>query len=122
MESVANKSGTQPQETVDSIAADTSLVNVPTPPVCSVTTTDVDKRMQKLIQSVAEIGINLPWQDKSKLYSLLCEYHDSFVLEDGERGETGLVQMKIDTGHAIPKRQSVQRTPFAAREEIAKQL
>ena len=30
--------------------------------------------------------------------------------------------MEIDTGEAQPKHQSVQRTPFAARQEIAKQL
>jgi len=43
-------------------------------------------------------------------------------LEDDERGETDVVMMEIDTGEAQPKRQSVQRTPFAARQEIAKQL
>ena len=90
--------------------------------VCSVETTDMEKRKQKLIQSVAEIGVNLPWQDKGKLYSLLCEYNNVFVLEEGERGETGLIQMKIDTGDAMPKRQPVRRTPFAARQEIATQL
>ena len=59
---------------------------------------------------------------KSKLYSLLCDYHDVFVLEEGERGETGLIQMNIDTGDATPRRQPVRRTPFAARQEIATQL
>jgi len=53
------------------------------------------------------------------LYSLLCEYHNAFALEDGERGETDVVMMEIE---AQPKRQSVRHTPFAARQEIAKQL
>ena len=90
--------------------------------VYSVETTDLEARKQKLLQSVAEIGVNLLQQDKNKLFSLLCEYHDVFVPEEGERGETGLVQMKIDTGDAIPKRQPVRCTPFAARQEIATQL
>ena len=49
-------------------------------------------------------------------------YHKVFSLEDGERGETDLVEFKIDTGDAIPKRQAVRRIPFAARQEITDQL
>ena len=45
-----------------------------------------------------------------------------FVLEEGERGETGLIHMNIDTGDATPRRQPVKRTSFAARQEIATQL
>ena len=74
------------------------------------------------MQSIAEAGVGLPWQDRSKLLSLLCEFHSVFVLEDGERGETGVVQMKINTDDALPKRHPVRRTPFAARQEIARQL
>ena len=33
-----------------------------------------------------------------------------------------MVQMKIDTGDSEPKRQPAPRTPFAARQEIARQL
>ena len=90
--------------------------------VYSVETVDLEARKQKLMQSVAEVGINLSQQDRNELYSSLCEYHDVFVLEEGERGETALVQMEIDTGDARPKRQPVRRTPFAARQEIARQL
>ena len=49
-------------------------------------------------------------------------YHEVFSLEDGKRGETDLVEFKIDTGGAIPKRQAVRRIPFAARQEITDQL
>ena len=56
------------------------------------------------------------------LLGLLEEYHDVFSLEDGERGETDLVQFHIDTGEAIPHRQPVRRAPFAVRQKIAKQL
>ena len=37
------------------------------------------------------------------LMSLLEEYHDMFSLEDGERGETDIVELRIDTGDAHPK-------------------
>jgi len=56
------------------------------------------------------------------LLFLLCDHHAVFALDEGERGETGLIQMEIDTGNAAPKRQAVHRTPFAARQEIARQL
>ena len=59
--------------------------------VYSVETLDLEAHKQKLIQSVAEAGINLSQQDRTKLYSSLCEYHDVFVLEEGEQGETALV-------------------------------
>ena len=45
----------------------------------------------------------LPWQDKSKLQALVCKHHSVFALEDGERGETGMVQMEINTGIQNPK-------------------
>ena len=71
---------------------------------------------------MAEIGVELPWQDKSKLYSLMCKYHDVFALGDRERGETDLIQLEIDTGNAPPNRQHPRRMPFSGRNEIAKQL
>ena len=53
---------------------------------------------------------------------LLCEYHEAFCLEEGERGETSLVELEIDTGSAVPKRQRVRQMPYAVRTEVAKQL
>ena len=119
-----------PEGTCLGMASEVKLI-MPTPScaepltpakVENVTSTDTSDRQQKLTQSIAEIGADLPWQDKSTLCSLLCEYHDVFALENGERGETDIVRMEINTGEAQPKRQSVRRTPFAARQEIAKQL
>ena len=54
----------------------------------NVTSADTSDCQWKLTQSIAEIGAELPWKDKSSLYSLLCKYHDAFVLENGKRGET----------------------------------
>ena len=108
---------------VNLIVPTTSSTNSSTPARAgNVISTSLSDRQRKLTRSVAEIGAELPWQDKSTLYSLLCEYHNVFALEDGEMGETDVVMMEIDTGEAQPKRQSVRRTPFAARQEIAKQL
>jgi len=88
------------------------------PSVRIVQASNVEIRKRKLQESVAEIGVSLPWQEKTKL-SLLCDHHNHFALDDEERGETG---MEIDTGTAAPKRQAVCHTPFAARQEIARQL
>ena len=91
-------------------------------PVQVVTTVDREEsRKRKLMGSVAEMGTELPWQDKSKLH-LLCKHHSVFALEEGERGEIGMVQLKIDTGDSELKRQPARRTPFAARQEIPRQL
>ena len=48
--------------------------------------------------------------------------HQAFSLEEGERGETALVQLEIDTGDAAPRQQRPRRIPFALREEVSKQL
>ena len=70
---------------------------------------------------LANEGSTLKPQEKC-LLRLLQEFHQAFVLDDGERGETDLISMEIDTGNAVPKRQPTRRTPFAAREEISRQL
>ena len=50
------------------------------------------------------------------------EYHDIFSLEEDERGETDLIEFEIDFSDEAPRKHSVRRTPFAARQEIANQL
>ena len=98
------------------------------PKECSITslrvakTSDEETHKRKLQESVAEIGATLPWQEKAKFLSLLCDHHDLFALDEGERGETRLIQLEIDTGSAAPKCQAVRRTPFAARQGITRQL
>ena len=62
----------------------------------AVTFDDICKRKRDLISLVAEIGKELPWQDRSKLQELLCEHHNVFAIEDGERGETDMIQMEIN--------------------------
>ena len=53
---------------------------------------------------------------------LLADYHDIFSLNDDERGETDLVEFKIDTGDVSPMKQAARRILFVARQEIARQL
>lgn len=63
-----------------------------------------------------------PEPGQSELTKLLEERHGAFSLEEGERGETSLVEMEIDTGDASPRRQRLRRMPFAVRAEVTKQL
>lgn len=50
------------------------------------------------------------------------EYHKAFCLEEGECGETSLVELEIDTGSAVLKQQRVRRMPYAVQTKVAKQL
>ena len=65
---------------------------------------------------------DLPENEKMALLNFLLDRHHAFCLEEGERGETDLVQMKIDTGNAHPKRLPARRMPPVVRQEIARQL
>lgn len=77
-------------------------------------------RKEKL-ESVLEEP-DLPQREKMELPKFLTDHHDTFSLEEGERGETTLVQMEINTGDALPKKQQVRRMPPAVRQEVVKQL
>lgn len=50
------------------------------------------------------------------------ELLNSAQTHPGERGETDLLQMHIDTDGAIPVKQTPTRMPFAVRQEVARQL
>ena len=65
---------------------------------------------------------NLSHHERETLFKFLIEHHDVFSLDEGERGETDLIQMEIDTGTATPKKQPARRLPFAVRQEVARQL
>lgn len=80
----------------------------------------VQKRKQKLEAALGELDI--PQQEKETLLSFLMNYHHAFSLEEGERGETDLVMMEIDTGDARPRKQTVHRMSPAVRQEISRQL
>ena len=65
---------------------------------------------------------DLPADEQETLMEFLAAHHHVFCLEEGDRGETDLFHMEIDTGNAHPKRQAPRRMPFAVREEVARQL
>ena len=90
--------------------------------VKTVTTADSDSRKSKLAEILQDKGTELKWQDRSKLHCLLFEHHDTFKLEEEEHGKMNLLQMEIDTGDEEPKSQPAHRMPFAARQEVARQL
>ena len=66
--------------------------------------------------------LNLGEEHKKSFCEFLMQHHLAFSLEDGERGETDLLQLEIDTGEALPKKQRLRRMPFPVREEVSKQL
>ena len=53
---------------------------------------------------------------------LLRKYNNVFSLEDGERGETDMTEVHIETGEATRRRQPIRRIPQAVRQEVARQL
>ena len=81
--------------------------------VMSVEQEQVCKR--KLMKQLEEPHLLEP--EKSQLCEFLADHHEAFSLEEGERGETDLIQMEIDIGSAPPKRQPVRRMPFAVRDK-----
>ena len=80
----------------------------------------IEERKRALLEVLGEF--DLPSDERDQMLALLCEYHYVFALEDGECGETDLLQFEIDTGNAVPNRQHPRRMPFLVREEVAKQL
>ena len=56
----------------------------------------------------------VPPDELQQLKDFLIDHHDVFSLEEGERGETGIVQLEIDTGDAPPQRQPPRRMPFVS--------
>ena len=78
-------------------------------------------RGQKLLEVLKESPL-LSEEQRSAFHSFLAGFHDVFSLGDGERGETSLTEMSIDTGDSTPKRIPARRMPLAVRREVSKQL
>ena len=67
---------------------------------------------------------DLPPTEKMALLELdfVAEHQHAFCLEEGERGETDMIQMEIDTGDARPRRQPARRMPPLVQREVSQQL
>ena len=108
---------------------DTANAGLPTEPQlihsCEVakidTSPDPTSRKTKLLEAIGKSEL-LSEEQADCLQNFLMDHHQAFSLEPGERGETDMVQMEVDTGDAAPRRQPARRMPFAVRQEVGKQL
>ena len=76
---------------------------------------------KKKLMDLLEIP-RMPLADLLQLQEFVTDNHNVFSLEDGERRETDLVSMNIDTEGAPPRKQVPRRMPFIVHQEVAKQL
>ena len=81
----------------------------------------VQERQQRLLQLLPKIQTLKPSQT-DRLHNLITSNHGTFSLDKHERGETDLLQFKVDTGDARPKKLPARRMPLAVRDEVAHQL
>jgi len=65
---------------------------------------------------------DLSMEDMDRLLIMMEQYYVVFSLEDGEQGETSLVEFCKDTGESVPIKQAACRVPFSTRQEIVTQL
>ena len=61
----------------------------------------------------------LSLEQTQELHVLLEEFHDTFSLDENERGETDLAEMEIQTGDASPRKVPARRMPLAVRQEVS---
>ena len=79
-----------------------------------------EPRKRKLLGMVKKLS--LLGEQEGEFNSFLAGFHDVFSLEEGERGETDLTEMVIDTGDSPPRRVPARRMPLAVRRKVSKQL
>ena len=84
--------------------------------------TQIKERRAKLLEALQLKSAHVPHSDAERLCTFLGDNHDIFSLEPGERGDTSLFTMEINTGDASPLKQPPRRMPFMVHEEVAKQL
>ena len=91
-------------------ASETTIVSAPalsqvgasvTDSVKKVTIQNDSERKTKLLKMIGKP--DLPQSQSTQLMNFLADHHDVFSLEEGERGETDLVQLEIDTDYSPPK-------------------
>jgi hypothetical protein len=89
--------------------------------VRKISSEQIDRRKKQLLTMLAG-DLKLPSEEKEFFCEFLAEDHAAFCLEEGEQGETSLVQLHTDTGNVPPCKQAPRRTPFVVRQEIEKQV
>ena len=88
---------------------------------CQVSTV-VSEDHKARLREMLDVSRLLNKEQDELLKNFLVDHHEAYSIDPGERGETDLLQMDINTGDASPRRQPVRRMPFAVREEVAQQL
>ena len=63
---------------------------------------DANQRIPKLLATVKKSEL-IDEMQTAEFETFLGQYHDVFSLEDGERGETDLTEMVIETGDSPPQ-------------------
>ena len=110
---------------VDPLRTGTGDSPAPDLPSCEIVRVDTSQdpaaRKRRLLGTVGRPEL-LNDEQTACFEEFLAQHLQAFSLDPDERGETDLVQIKIDTGDASPKRLPVRRMPFAVRQEVAKQL
>ena len=86
--------------------------------VTQVDTATEEERRTKMVNLYKD-SLEIPESDKEKFCTFLANHHTAFSLAEGERGETSLIQIHIDTGEAPPQKQAPRRT---VRAEVNKQV
>ena len=82
---------------------------------------DANQRIPKLLATVKKSEL-IDELQTAEFETFLGQYHDVFSLEGGERGETDLTEMVIETGDSPPRKVPARRMPLAVRQEVARQL
>ena len=69
--------------------------------VFAIVTDDSDNsdRKRRLARALAKVGPTLMWQQKDSLCQLLLAQHQGFALDEGERGNTDIIQMYQEGCH-----------------------
>ena len=92
----------------------------PGPVIRRLSSSQDDERGKKLLDVVQLQGV--PELNAEQLRTFLANNHNVFSLQPGERGDTSLVTMAIDTADEPPQKQPPRRMAFKVREEVARQL
>ena len=83
---------------------------------------DTHRRVPEHLQCMLPSNGELDSEQLARVEDLLIEYEDIFIGPQGKVGYTDLVEHKIDTGDAAPKRSTWFRKSFAERDAIEKEV
>jgi hypothetical protein len=80
--------------------------------------TCMSEKKQQILWEMAQQVQDITSQQKCQLYELLRNYSDIFAIDDKDLGHTNVLRHSINTGEAIPIRQSPRRLPVHRQHEV----